>query len=42
MKSLSMAKDLYNEINPRILEYLKKVNNISVLFEKAGGPVILK
>ena len=42
MKSLSMAKDLYNEINPRILEYLKKVDNISVLFEKAGGPVILK
>ena len=42
MNSLSMAKDLYSEISPRILEYLKKVNNISVLFEKAGGPVILK
>ena len=42
MNSLSMAKDLYSEISPRILEYLKKVNNVSVLFEKAGGPVILK
>lgn len=42
MKSFEMAKELYNKMNPEVLEYIEKVNRISILFEKAGGPSILK
>ena len=42
MKSFNMAKELYNKVNPGVVDYLEKVKKISVLFEKAGGPTILK
>ncbi len=42
MKSFEMAKELYNKMNPKVMEYIEKVNRISILFEKAGGPSILK
>ena len=42
MKSFNMAKELYNKVNPAVVDYLEKVKKISVLFEKAGGPTILK
>ena len=42
MKSFEMAKELYNKMNPKVIEYIEKVNRISILFEKAGGPSILK
>ena len=42
MKSFEMAKELYNKINPVVVDYLEKVSEISVFFEKAGGPKILK
>ena len=42
MKSFEMAKELYNKMNPKVMEYIEKVNRISVFFEKAGGPSILK
>ena len=42
MKSFEMAKELYNKINPKVVDYLDNVDKVSVLFEKAGGPTILK
>ena len=42
MKSFEMAQELYNKMNPKVMEYIEKVTRISFLFEKAGGPSILK
>ena len=42
MKSFEMAKELYNKINPKVLEYLDNVDKVAILFENAGGPAILK
>ena len=42
MKSFEMAKELYNKINPKVVDYLDNVDKVSVLFEEAGGPTILK
>ena len=42
MKSFEMAKELYNKINPNVVDYIDNVDKVYVLFEKAGGPAILK